>query len=196
MRRLQDGFDSRRLTHRLDGQPGRIGITADDRCVVERRTPFFRANADAQGRPGCSYEGGADGFVRVNERRRAACPSEVSNGMFRSLGDLLANAAVALFFDDFELLRRLRINDRAHLPFDDPPRAEDASAQPVVRMREERAYPDCPRDIHRMLPVEPSPYLPRATVTPPVPAWKRVEVFLDVSPRDGPARDAPDAAQR
>lgn len=44
---------------------------------------------------------------------------------------------------------------------------------------------NCPRYIHRMLPAEASPYVPRPGIESPVPAWKRFEMFSDVLPRDG-----------
>lgn len=46
-------------------------------------------------------------------------------------------------------------------------------------------FPNCPRYIHRMQLAEASPYVPRQGVEPPVPAWKRFEMFSDVLPRDG-----------
>jgi hypothetical protein len=36
--------------------------------------------------------------------------------------------------------------------------------------------------------IEESPYIPRAGITPPVPAWKRFDAFRDVLPHDDPAR--------
>jgi hypothetical protein len=59
-----------------------------------------------------------------------------------------------------------------------------------VRVRAARIFPNSPRHIHRMQPVESSPYVPRAGAAPVVPAWKRFEMFRDVLPRDDPARDA------
>jgi hypothetical protein len=108
--------------------------------------------------------------------------------MFRSLGNLLVNPAVALLFIDFERPNRLRVNGSASVAGDDPLLASFAGAQLIVRVRAERIFPNCPRYIHRMTTVEPSPYVPRAGYTPPVPKWKRFDEFADVLPRDDPAR--------
>lgn len=189
MRRLQDRFDTRRLAARLDEQLGRAQFADDDRSFIESRTFFFLATADAAGRPDCSYKGGAAGFVRVTDVNELAPPSYDGNGMFRSLGNLLANAAAALLFVDFEQPRRLRVNGRAFLIDGDPLLDAFAGAQLVVRVRAERIFPNCPRYVHRMQIVEPSPYVPRAGYTPPVPAWKRFDAFRAVLPRDDPARD-------
>ncbi len=98
---LPDRFDTRRLADRLDERLGRRAFTAEDRAFVESRTMFFLATADAQGQPDCSYKGGDAGFVRVTADDELAFPSYDGNGMFRSAGNLLVNAAVGLLFIDF-----------------------------------------------------------------------------------------------
>jgi hypothetical protein len=188
MRRLQDRFDTRRLADRLDEKLGRAAFTAEDREFIESRTLFFLATADAEGQPDCSYKGGDPGFVRVTGADELAFPSYDGNGMFRSLGNVLVNPAVALLFIDFERPNRLRVNGRASIADGDPLLETFAGAQMVVRVRATRIFPNCPRYIHRMSVVEHSPYVPRAGTTPPVPKWKRFEAFCDVLPHDDPAR--------
>jgi predicted pyridoxine 5'-phosphate oxidase superfamily flavin-nucleotide-binding protein len=188
MRELQDRFDTRRLADRLDDRLGRTAFTEDDRAFIESRMMFFLATADAQGRPDCSYKGGDPGFVRVTGAGELAFPNYDGNGMFRSLGNVLANAAVALLFIDFESPRRLRVNGNARLVFDDPLQAHWPGAQFVVRVTAGLIFPNCPRYIHRMTAVEPSVYVPREGSTPPVPKWKRFDDFKDVLPAGDPAR--------
>ncbi|GIL04991.1 MAG: hypothetical protein BroJett031_15110 [Betaproteobacteria bacterium] len=190
MRRLQDRFDTRRLADRLDERLGRAEFSDEDRAFIESRSMFFFATADARGRPDCSYKGGAAGFVRVIDRNALAFPSYDGNGMFRSLGNVLVNPAVALLFVDFEEPRRLRVNGSAHVRPDDPLLASFAGAQLVVRVRAARIFPNCPRYIHRLALVEASPYVPRAGYAPPVPAWKYIDAFRAVLPRGDPARNA------
>jgi predicted pyridoxine 5'-phosphate oxidase superfamily flavin-nucleotide-binding protein len=186
MRQLQDRFDTRRLADRLDDKLGRTTFADEDRAFIESRPLFFLATADAEGRPDCSYKGGDPGFVRVTADDELAFPSYDGNGMFRSLGNVLVNPAVALLFIDFERPRRLRVNGRASMANDDPLLAQFAGAQLVVRVRALRIFPNCPRYIHRMGITEASPYVPRAGYCPPVPAWKRFEMFSDVLPRETP----------
>ncbi|HET7764727.1 MAG TPA: pyridoxamine 5'-phosphate oxidase family protein [Burkholderiales bacterium] len=188
MRRLQDRFDTRRLADRLDEKLGRTAFTGEDREFIESRRLFFLATADAEGQPDCSYKGGEPGFVRVTAPDELAFPSYDGNGMFRSLGNVLVNPAVALLFIDFERPNRLRVNGRASIAEGDPLLAAFEGAQLVVRVRATRIFPNCPRYIHRMALVEASPYSPRPGHTPPVPKWKRFEAFCDVLPRDDPAR--------
>jgi hypothetical protein len=150
---------------------------------------FFLATADADGQPDCSYKGGDAGFVRVTGAGELAFPRYDGYGMFRSLGNVLANPAVAMLFIDFERPNRLRVNGRARLVFDDPLRSVFTGAQLVVRVHAQRIFPNCPRYIHRMAPVESSPYVPRQGSTPPVPKWKRFDDFRDVLAHDDPARE-------
>ncbi len=186
MRELQERFDSRRLAEHLDEKLGRAEFSAEDREFIESRELFFLATADAEGRPDCSYKGGDAGFVRVTGAAELAFPSYDGNGMFRSLGNMLANPAVALLFIDFERPRRLRVNGRASFSADDPLLADFAGAQLVVRVRAERIFPNCPRYIHRMSVAEHSPYVPRVGYTPPVPKWKSFDMFRDVLPGNPP----------
>jgi uncharacterized protein len=189
MRSLQDRFDTRRLADRLDERLGRVVFSDDDRAFIASRTMFFLATANAAGEPDCSYKGGDAGFVRVTADDELVFPSYDGNGMFRSLGNVAVNAAVALLFIDFERPSRLRVNGHASLHFDDPLLGEFAGAQLVVRVRARRIFPNCPRYIHRLQVVEPSPYVPRADETPPVPKWKRFDAFRDVLPAGDPARE-------
>jgi len=189
MRQLQDRFDTRRLADRLDEKLGRTAFTAEDRQFIESRTLFFLATADAEGRPDCSYKGGEPGFVRVTGDDELAFPSYDGNGMFRSLGNVLVNPAVALLFVDFERPNRLRVNGRALIADADPLLGSFTGAQLVVRVRAGCIFPNCPRYIHRMSVAEPSPYVPRAGYTPPVPKWKRFDAFRDVLPRGDAARE-------
>jgi predicted pyridoxine 5'-phosphate oxidase superfamily flavin-nucleotide-binding protein len=182
MRQLQDRYDTRRLADRLDEKLGRSAFTDEDRAFIESRSMFFLATVDAHGHPDCSYKGGDPGFVRVTGESELAFPSYDGNGMFRSLGNVLVNPAVALLFIDFEKPNRLRVNGRASIADNDELLAVFAGAQLVVRVRTELIFPNCPRYIHRMATTEPSPYVPRANHTPPVPKWKCMEMFADVLP--------------
>jgi uncharacterized protein len=188
MRRLQDRFDTRRLADRLDERLGRTSFTEEDRAFIEARQLFFLATADTLGRPDCSVKCGDPGFVRITAASELAFPSYDGNGMFRSLGNVLVNAAVALLFIDFERQSRLRVNGRASIADDDPLLATIPGAQMIVRVWAERIFPNCPRYLPRMAVVEESPYVPRDGSVPPVPRWKRFDAFRDVLARDDPAR--------
>ena len=191
MRQLQDRCDTRLLADRLDEKLSRTAFTADDRAFIASRQFFFLATADASGHPDCSYKGGAPGFVRVTADDELAFPSYDGNGMFRSLGNVLVNPSVALLFIDFERPSRLRVNGAARVEESDPLLAIYPGAQFIVRVHAVRIFPNCPRYIHRMTVADPSPYVPRADYTPPIPKWKRFDDFANVLARDDPARSTP-----
>ncbi len=188
-RRFQDRFDTRRLADRLDERLVHDRLTDKDREFIERLDAFFLATADAEGRPNCSYKGGDPGFVRVLDARTLAFPSWDGNGMYLSLGNLLANPHVGLLFIDFERQRRLRLNGVASIDEHDPLLREYSGAQLVARVRVREVFPNCPRYIHKLQAVERSVFVPRLGCTPPVPDWKRSDLARDVLPANDPARD-------
>src|SRR6187397_1842926 len=99
-RRLQDQFDSRRISERLEEKLTRTAFTADDKAFIESAGYFFISTADAEGRPDCSFKGGPPGFARVTGASEIALPDYDGNGMFKSLGNLLVNPnGWLLFFD-------------------------------------------------------------------------------------------------
>src|SRR2546429_9587104 len=109
----QDRSDPRPLADRIDERFfSQATIDAADRAFIERMDMFFLASADAEGRPQCSYKGGAPGFVRVLEDHTLQFPSYDGNGMFLSMGNVAVNPNVGMLFIDFVSARpsRLRVN--------------------------------------------------------------------------------------
>jgi predicted pyridoxine 5'-phosphate oxidase superfamily flavin-nucleotide-binding protein len=143
---------------------------------------FFLATADPEGRPDCSFKGGAPGFVAVISPRELAWPDYDGNGQFRSLGNLHANPRAGLLFVDWSRPSRLRVNGTVRLVADDPLLLRWPAAQLVVRLAVEQVFPNCPRYIPRMQLVEPSPYVPRGDAEPPRPGWKDSPNFSDALP--------------
>jgi uncharacterized protein len=189
-RRLQDEFDSRRISDRLEEKLTRQAFTPDDKAFIESAIYFFIATADAEGRPDCSFKGGAPGFVRVTAPDELAFPDYDGNGMFKSLGNLLVNSNVGLLFIDMhERPRRLRVNGTAAVSREDPLLADTVGAQMIVRVKARAIFPNCPRYIPKLQLVEPSVYVPQPGRDPVEPAWKSVDTFKGyVHPRQPTAR--------
>lgn len=188
-RTLQDRFDTRRLADRIEDKLVGDLIDENDKAFIESRDMFFLATADAEGRPNCSYKGGDPGFVRVVDGHTIAFPTYNGNGMFLSMGNVLRNPDVGLLFIDFERGHRLRLNGVASIDENDPLAGEYPEAQFMVRVRAREVFPNCPRYIHRMQPVERSPFVPREGCSTPVPNWKRSDWARDYLPEGDPARD-------
>ena len=194
-RELQDAFDSRRISDRLEEKLTRREFTADDKEFIESAIYFLIATADSQGRPDCSFKGGAAGFVRVTGPSELAFPDFDGNGMFKSLGNLVVNPNVGLLFIAMHgKPKRLRVNGTAKVDRDDPLMRHTVGAQLIVRVAARAIFPNCPRYIPSMQVVEPSVYTPMPGCEPVEPAWKGFDIFKDVvHPRQPASRGAGDA---
>jgi predicted pyridoxine 5'-phosphate oxidase superfamily flavin-nucleotide-binding protein len=183
-RSLQDNFGSRRIADRLE-ELARTAFTEDDKAFIESASYFFLATADAEGRPDCSFKGGAPGFVRVTGPSELSFPDYDGNGMFKSLGNVLVNPNMAMLFIALHgAPRRLRVNGAAEVRRDDPLLGETVGAQMIVRVTARAIFPNCPRYIPNMQLAGPSIYTPQAGVDFPEPAWKSFDIFKeDVHPR-------------
>jgi predicted pyridoxine 5'-phosphate oxidase superfamily flavin-nucleotide-binding protein len=184
-RQLQDRFDSRRISDRLEEKLTRKEFTADDKAFIESLPYFFLATSDDKGRPDCSFKGGPPGFVRITGPSEIAFPDYDGNGMFKSLGNILVNADVGLLFIAMHgKPKRLRVNGRASVSDRDPLLAETVGAQLIVRVTARAIFPNCPRYIPTVQSIEPSVYTPRAGQDAPEPAWKGFADFKDcIHPR-------------
>jgi uncharacterized protein len=139
----------------------------------------------------CNLKGGAPGFARVIAPDVLAFPDYDGNGMFLSLGNIVANPHVGLLFINFERPKRLRVDGEACVSTDDPLIGCTVGAQLIGRVKARAIYPNCPRYIPKMQLIEPSIYAPRAGVDPPEPAWKGLPEFKDaVHKRHKPYRRA------
>jgi hypothetical protein len=186
-RELQARFGSVALADRLLERTHRTGFTDGDKAFIESLPFFFLATADAEGRPDCSFKGGAPGFVRVVAPDLLVYPDYDGNGMFKSLGNVRSNPHVGLLFIAMsERPRRLRVSGTAELVFDDPLLADFPGGQMLVRIRPTHVFPNCPRYIPDMKLQKPSVYVPDEGCTPIEPAWKGSPEFKDVVPARKP----------
>ena len=182
-RDLQDRFGSRALADRLEEKLRRERFTDDDAAFIAAQSFFFLATADAQGRPDCSFKGGAPGFAKVAAPDLLVFPDYDGNGMFKSLGNIRANPNIGLLFIAMEdKPKRLRVNGTAEFVLDDPLLSQFEGAQGLVRITPVDIFPNCPRNIPRMKMVEKSSYIPRSGVERVEPAWKKYESFADAVP--------------
>jgi predicted pyridoxine 5'-phosphate oxidase superfamily flavin-nucleotide-binding protein len=143
---------------------------------------FFLATTDTNGWPDCSYKGGMPGFVRLVDSKTLVFPSYDGNGMFRSLGNIMVNPKVGLLFIDWERPNRMRVSGMASVHDDEQLLESFEGAQLVVRVTAERIFPNCPRYIHHMQLLEHSVFAPRPGHSPPVPDWKKMDIFRDHLP--------------
>jgi uncharacterized protein len=182
-RTLQAHFGSVALADRLHEKLHRERFSEADQQFIESLGFFFLATADAEGRPDCSFKGGAPGFARVVSPELLVFPDYDGNGMFKSLGNIVANPHVGLLFIAMqEAPKRLRVNGTARLVYDDPLLSEFEGAQALVHVVPEHIFPNCPRYIPNLKTGETSAYVPCAGIERKEPAWKGFEHFRDVVP--------------
>lgn len=182
-RQLQDQHDTRKLADRLEQIIVEQQISEPHQAFIESRDFFFLTTVDHRGYPTCSYKGGSPGLVRVIDPNTIGFPSYDGNGMFLSMGNILANSKVGMLFIDFETPHRLRIQGDAFMQPDDPLLAAYPGAAMIVRVKIGEIFINCPRYIHRMQRIEPSRYVPQAGSEPPAPQWKRIDALQDVLPQ-------------
>lgn len=182
-RALQQQFGSVALADRLYEKLHRERFTEADQQFIESLGCFFLATADAEGRPDCSFKGGAPGFVRVVSPELLVFPDYDGNGMFKSLGNIGVNPHVGLLFIAMqEAPKRLRVNGTATLVLDDPLLPAFEGAQALIRVTPQHIFPNCPRYIPNLRSGEGSAYVPCAGVARKEPGWKSFDDFKDVVP--------------
>jgi len=182
-RDIQDLFGSRTLADRLVERLRRSEFTDDDKAFIESIEYFFLATSDPIGRPDCSFKGGPPGFVRVVQPDLLVWPDYDGNGMFKSLGNIAVNPSVGLLFIRMgETPKRLRVNGRAQIVFDDPLMESFAGAQALIKVEPIDIFPNCPRYIPDPAAAKPSPYIPHEGETAVEPGWKANPAWKDVVP--------------
>lgn len=183
-RELQDRFDTRRIADRLERVDLHAEFTPEEREMIEAAPMFFLATMDPDGYPDVSYKGGLPGFVKVVGESTLAFPNYDGNGMYKSLGNVRVHPAVALLFIRWtERPKKLRVQGRASVHFDDPLLADLPGAQFITRVEAIRIFDNCPRYLHRMELEEYSVYAPRADHEPPIPDWKKKPAYRDALPK-------------
>lgn len=179
-RKLQHEFSSTALADRI--VEAAVDNTLSDQHVefIQTRNMFYLATIDETGFPSCSYKGGSVGFVRVLNANTIIFPDYNGNGMFMSMGNIEAQAKVGLLFVDYEHPQRLRLRGAARCLRDRSMLDSYPGANLVVEVTIEHAWVNCPRYVHRMQPLETSPYLPKKDGTATLALWKRIDLMQDV----------------
>ena len=149
---------------------------------ITSRDFFFLSTVSADGEPTVSYKGGAPGIVKVLDSRTLVFPSYDGNGMFKSMGNVVATGKIGLLFIDMETPNRIRVQGEATVSKDDPEMASYPGANMIVRVNVTSCFLNCARYIHKHSRVEQSPYVPDADGNQPYPSWKRIDKVQDALP--------------
>jgi uncharacterized protein len=181
-RKLQDQFDSRDIADVLEAVIVRSEIDEEAKAFIESRSFFFLGTVSDDGRPTVSHKGGAPGFVRVIDSTTIVFPSYDGNGMFLSMGNIVADGRIGLLFMDFERPHRVRAHANAVVSSDDPMMRHYPGADLVVRATVTDLFINCPRYITPHTPGAASKYVPDATGGSPLPGWKKIDALQPFLP--------------
>ena len=180
---LQQTFDTTQLADRVKELIVLPEISQEHKAFIESRDMFFLSSVDHRGYPTCSHKGGAPGFVKVPDNKTIVFPSYDGNGMFLSIGNLIANAKVGMLFIDFETPHRVRVHGTASIDQHDPLIPDFQGAELLVRVTVTEIFVNCPRYISKYQRVQTSKYAPQAGCeTPLAPQWKRIDALQDALP--------------
>jgi len=179
-RELQSEFETIDLADRIAEAVVSEELLDRQAEFIHSRNMFYLSTIDESGYPSCSYKGGDLGFVRVIDSGTVIFPNYDGNGMFMSMGNIQAKAKVGLLFIDFETPQRLRLRGEASLLREGPMLDSYPGANLVVEISVNHVWVNCPRYVHRMQPLEQSPYLPQKDGSVSLALWKRIDILQDV----------------
>jgi hypothetical protein len=181
-RALQDRFDSRALADTLEALTVQPSIDGLAKSFIESRAFFFLSTVNHHGQPTVSHKGGAPGFVQVADRTTILFPSYDGNGMFLSMGNIVANGRIGLLFMDFDTPHRVRVHADAVVVDDGPLLDAYPGADLVVRATVIESFINCPRYITRQASTTPAIHVPDENGHAPLADWKRIDLLQDVLP--------------
>lgn len=125
VKKVQAAMGSRRGYARIerDGAPGdRLG--PEEAAFIAARDSFYMATVGETGWPYMQHRGGPAGFVRVLDAGTIGFADFRGNRQYVSVGNLLTDGRVSLFFMDYANRARLKILGRVRLVGDG---ADDAA---------------------------------------------------------------------
>lgn len=146
------------------------------REYIARQPLFFLSTSDSRGNCDCSLRAGEPGVMRVIDEHTVIYPEYRGNGVMASLGNMMENAHVGVFFGDFHNTTiGLHVNGRAELVTHeeivawltgrtnlpgrdellvDVAREGERRLEVWVRIEVEEAYIHCSKHIPLMKPVD------------------------------------------
>ncbi|PHR93538.1 MAG: pyridoxamine 5'-phosphate oxidase [Blastopirellula sp.] len=181
-RKLQKQHDSEALANVVVQAIVRDEIEEPNILFIESRDFFFLSTVSGEGEPTVSYKGGPVGLVKVLNSKALVFPSYDGNGMFKSMGNVVAASKVGLLFIDLVTPNRIRVQGNATISADDPEMKNYPGANMIVRVDVTSCFQNCARYIHKHERVSTSPYVPDAKGEQPYPSWKRIDLVQDSLP--------------
>lgn len=140
VKQVQEAQGSRAAYVRLDDLPDaeNQALTAAEAGFIAARDSFYMATVSETGWPYIQHRGGPIGFVRVLDERSIGFADFRGNRQYVSVGNLLTDDRVSLFFMDYANRRRLKLLGHARLVDLDDGATLSKLEMPDYRARVER----------------------------------------------------------
>ncbi|EKF18165.1 pyridoxamine 5'-phosphate oxidase family protein [Nitratireductor pacificus] len=122
VRKMQEAFGSRSSYSRMEDRPDAVNhrLTEAEAGFIAARNAFYMATVSETGWPYIQHRGGPTGFVRVLDDSTLGFADYRGNRQYISVGNLMTDDRVSLFFMDYPNRTRLKLFGRARtIPPDD-----------------------------------------------------------------------------
>jgi hypothetical protein len=111
---IQEALGSRRSYSRMEsGEDSHHALGPQEATFIAERDSFYMATVSETGWPYVQHRGGPRGFVRVLDDNTLAFADFRGNRQYVSVGNLVADDRVCLFFMDYPNRTRLKLLGRA-----------------------------------------------------------------------------------
>jgi ferredoxin-NADP reductase/predicted pyridoxine 5'-phosphate oxidase superfamily flavin-nucleotide-binding protein len=115
-------------------------LSVHEAGFIAARDSFYMASVSETGWPYLQHRGGPPGFVRVLDEHTVGFADFRGNRQYISVGNVMRDDRVALFFMDYPNRTRLKLLGRARLVGRDEPALRARLEVPDYRARVERAF--------------------------------------------------------
>ena len=141
VKNVQEHLGSRRSYARMEAGEVRNHVLGPREAgFIGERDSFYMASVSETGWPYIQHRGGPKGFVRVLDEKTVGFADYRGNRQYISVGNLMANDRVALFFMDYPNRTRLKLLGRAKLIDASDSTALERLDVPGYRAHIERAF--------------------------------------------------------
>jgi len=142
VKKVQEEQGSRTSYVRMEGMPGAVNhrLTEAEAEFIAARNSFYMATVGEMGWPYLQHRGGPIGFVRVLGERTIGFADFRGNRQYISVGNLMTDNRVALFFMDYPNKTRLKLLGRARIVGLQDEGALSRLEMPNYRARIERGF--------------------------------------------------------
>lgn len=142
VKKAQEQFGSRNAYARMEGAPETRNhrLSEAEAQFIAARNSFYMATVSETGWPYIQHRGGPIGFVRVLDETTIGFADFRGNRQYISLGNLMTDDRVSLFFMDYPNKTRLKLFGRAKIVGLDDEATLSRLETPDYRARVERGF--------------------------------------------------------